>query len=194
MNRASEQKEHKDNREIKDKIFAFMVKCGIENTSIRELCRGTGIAQGSLYYWFSDKDAIICEATEYGLKKVTDEIFSYVFEKINNLPEFFESCLDKISLHRDELRFIYQMASSPVYGEKIRGNGKYFKHMYDRYAMILAEVLECEPEKLTPLVYLFISAICDFAIWNDRQNTQTKISYIQKLLYDIIDRKAPVIV
>ncbi len=191
MKNITYQKSRADEKEITDKIFSFLVKSGIENVSIREMCRDTGIAQGSLYYWFEDKDSIVCEATEYGLKKVTDEIFSYVFEKIENLPEFFENCLDKIHIHRQELRFIYQMAASPVYGEKIRRDGKYFKSMYDRYAEILAKVLNCAPEKLVPLVYLFISAICDYAIWEDAENTQTEINYIQSLLYAAMEENKP---
>lgn len=39
-----------DEREILDKIFTYMVKSGLGNISIRELCRGTGLAQGSIYY------------------------------------------------------------------------------------------------------------------------------------------------
>ncbi len=113
-----------DEKEVLDKVFSFLVKQGLENASIREICKGTGIVQGSLYYWFDDKTKIICEATEYGLKKVTDKIFEYVFSSIDDLPSFFESCLDHIDKYKNELRFIYQMVSSPKYGDKIRKDGK----------------------------------------------------------------------
>lgn len=178
-----------DKNDILEKIFLFLVDRGLENISIRELCRGTGIAQGSLYYWFSDKESIVCEATEYGLKKVTDEIFKYVFESIGDLPRFFDECLGRISKYRVHLRFIYQMASSPVYGRKIRADGKYFKSMYDSYAVRLAEIMGCDVEKLKPLVYLFISAVCDYAIWADDANAQTEIDFIEQILPQVIDGK-----
>ena len=60
--------------ELLGKVFPFLVERGLENITIRELCKGTGLVQGSLYYWFGDKTTIVCEATEYGLKKVTDEM------------------------------------------------------------------------------------------------------------------------
>lgn len=145
--------------------------------------------QGSLYYWFTDKTAIICEATEYGLKKVTDEIFEYVFASIGDLPNFFAVCLKKIGKHRKALRFIYQMAASPIYGEKIRSDGKYFKFMYDKYAERLAEIMECDVERLKPLVYLFISAVCDYAIWEDEENAQTEIDYICSILPQAIGKR-----
>lgn len=84
------------------------------------------IVQGTLYYWFKDKTGIVCEAAQYGLKTVTDEIFEYVFASLNDLKGFFANCLDEISKYKKELRFIYQLAASPVYGEKIRKTGKDF--------------------------------------------------------------------
>lgn len=175
-----------DKDEVLEKVFSFLVKSGLENVSIRELCRGTGIVQGSLYYWFTDKTTIICEAAEWGLKKVTDEIFDYVFSAVSDLPNFFSSCIERISKYKNELRFIYQMAASPVYGEYIRSGGKYFKGMYDRYAERLSLMLDCELERLKPLVYLFISSICDYAIWSDDENTQIEIDFIYSVLLQIM--------
>ena len=71
--------------EILERTFSFLVKHGLENITIRELCRGTGLAQGTLYYWFEDKTNIICESTEYGLRRVTDDIFRYVFVAMGDL-------------------------------------------------------------------------------------------------------------
>lgn len=81
-----------------ERIFPFLVQRGLENVSIRELCKGTGIVQGSLYYWFGDKTNIVCEATEYGLKKVTKEIFEYVLANAGGLRGLFSGCLDKVDL------------------------------------------------------------------------------------------------
>lgn len=171
-----------DLEKILSKTFSFLVECGLESVTIRDLCRGTGLVQGSLYYWFGDKNAIICESAEYGLQKVTDEIFKYVFDSINDLPRFFSECLDHFAKYKKELRFVYQMAASPIYGKKIRKDGKYFKQMYNEYAQRLAEILNCDVEEIRPIVYLFISAICDFAIWEDKENAQTELDYIYSVL------------
>lgn len=176
-----------EEREILDKVFRLLVERGLENASIRELSRGTGIAQGSLYYWFSDKVTIISEATEYGLKKVTDEIFEYVFSKIDDLADFFENCLNHIGCYKQELRFIYQMVASPVYGEKIRKDGKYFKAMYDKYAVQLAEYLHYDIKKVQSIVYLLISAILDYAVWDDKENAQAEIDFIYDVLQQVMD-------
>lgn len=178
-----------DKRELLDRIFPYLVTCGLENITIRELCRGTGVVQGSLYYWFGDKTSIICESTEYGLKKVTEEIFEYVFKSLDNLRGFFTHCLEEISRYSEELRFIYQMAASPVYGAKIRAKIKDLNYIYDRYARELAEMLKCEESMLRPLVYLFISAVLDYVIWDEREKSQMQLEFIYSALSEIMKKE-----
>ena len=168
--------------ELLGKVFPFLVERGLENITIRELCKGTGLVQGSLYYWFGDKTTIVCEATEYGLKKVTDEIFRYVFSNLDHLRDFFDGCLDEVEKYTKELRFVYQMAASPVYGERIRSAGKGFNAIYDDYIQKLASHLKYDQELLRPLVYLFISAVLDYVIWEEKEKSQMQLEFIYSVL------------
>lgn len=171
-----------DVNDILERIFAFFAKRGLENVTIRELCRGTGLVQGTIYYWFGDKTNMICECTEYGFKKVTDEIFRYVFSSLKNLEGFFEECLGEISKYKNELRFIYQMASSPVYGDKIRQKAKSYNLIYDEYTRKLSVYLGCDEQELRPLVYLFISAVLDYVVWDEREKSQLQLDFIYSTL------------
>ena len=74
-------------------LFKSFVKDGLENITIRDLCKSTGIAQGTLYYWFGDKANLICEVTEFGLETVIDELFEYVFSNMYDLRKFFDNFL-----------------------------------------------------------------------------------------------------
>ncbi len=175
-----------DEKAILDSIFTFFVNSGLENVSIRELTRGTRLAQGTLYYWFGDKTNMICECTEYGLKKVADKIFDYVFANMNDLSGFFANCLNEIGKYKRELRFIYQMAASPVYGEKIREKGHDFNFIYDKYTHKLSGVLSCDEEILRPLVYLFISAVLDYVIWEEKEKSQLQLDFIYSALPEMV--------
>ena len=103
-----------DEDRILDSTFNYLVKHGLENTSVRELCKYTGIAKGSIYYWFGNKQDLICEAAEYGLRKVDEKVFSYLFSNKKNFRKIFDECLSEINKYKSELRFIYPMAASPV--------------------------------------------------------------------------------
>ena len=175
-----------DKSELSARISPYLVERGLENITIREVCRGTGIVQGTLYYWFKDKTGIVCEAAQYGLKTVTDEIFEYVFASLNDLKGFFANCLDEISKYKKELRFIYQLAASPVYGEKIRKTGKDFNFIYDKYTHRLSLLLDCDEQTLKPLVYLFISAVLDYVIWDEKEKSQLELNFIYSALPEIM--------
>ena len=175
-----------DKSELSEKVFLYLVKYGLENITIREMCKQTGIVQGTLYYWFSDKTSIVCEAAQYGLKTVADEIFEYVFASINDLRGFFSNCLDEISRYKKELRFVYQLAASPVYGDKIRSTGNDFHFIYDKYTQRLSALLNCDEQLLKPLVYLFISAVLDYVIWDEKEKSQMQLDFIYSALPEIM--------
>lgn len=175
-----------DKNAFLERLFPVLVEHGLENITIRELCKETRIVQGSLYYWFKDKTSIVCEAAEYGLKTVTDQIFAYVFASLNDLRGFFSSCLDEIGKYQKELRFVYQLAASPVYGKRIRETGKELDLIYDQYTHKLSALLNCDEQTLQPLVYLFISAVLDYVIWDEKEKSQMQLEFIYQVLPKMI--------
>lgn len=167
---------------ILDSTFNYFVKTGLENVRMRQLSKDSGIALGSIYYWFDGKDNLIYEVTEYGLKKVVDQIFSYVLSNMKNLRKLFDECLSEIDKYKNELRFIHQMSASPVYGGKIRSKGQYLNLIYDKYVNMLSDMLQCSTQELKPLVYLFVSAVIDYVMWDDKETAQMQLECIYSVL------------
>ena len=88
---------YRDNRiDILQSSFEYLSKSGLENISMRELCNGIGVSIGSVYYWFENKEQLIAETAEYGLLKVSDDIFSHVLKALDDIHSSFEICMDKI--------------------------------------------------------------------------------------------------
>lgn len=173
-------------RDIKSDIlqssFEYLSKNGLENISMRDLCKGVGISVGSVYYWFENKEELIAETAEYGLRKVSDDIFTHAFENICDVESSFDVCFGKINEHRVALRFIYQLASSPVYGDVIRKRGLDLEGIYKEYAVRLSKSLDCSVDFMLPLVYLFVSAVLDYAVWEDYTKTKVQLDYICSML------------
>ena len=78
------------------------------------------------------------------------------------------------------------MAASPVYGEKIREKGHDFNFIYDKYTHKLSGVLSCDEEILRPLVYLFISAVLDYVIWEEKEKSQLQLDFIYSALPEMV--------
>ena len=163
-------------------IFNHVTKNGLENTSIRDICRDTGTSTGSLYYRFKSKEGMIISIGTYGLNKVADELFSYALSTISELKVFFDSFLGVVKTKQPELRTVYQIATSPVYGESMRKMAETLNIRYDKYIEKLSDALEISTKELTPVVFMIISTMLDYVVWDDYKIAQLQMN----MLYDLL--------
>ena len=112
--------------------------------------------------------------------RVSDDIFSHAFDTVCDLNCSFEICIEKMKEHQEALRFIYQLACSPVYGEILRNMCNDLEHVYHEYAKRISTALDLPLDYTLPLVYLFVSAVLDFALWGNIVQTKAQLDYIYK--------------
>ena len=170
-------------KEILGKCFGYLARKGLEKASIKNLCEETGISSGSIYYWFKDKDEAVLDSAEYGLTAVTNELFDYVFSHIDDVGYVLKTFTQKLMEYKKELRFIYQVTTSNQYGERMRTIADKLDSVYITYAEKLSKSLNCDSEKLLPIVYLFISATLDYVVWEDK----AKMEHELQAIYDILN-------
>ena len=76
-------------KEIIEITWRYLLKNGLDGSSVGELCRETGVAQSSLYHYFENKDDIWISAGKYGLSKVVDALFVFTFNHTKNIDYIF---------------------------------------------------------------------------------------------------------
>lgn len=162
------------------KCFECLVETGIEGASINNFSSATGMASSSLYYWFEDKDEILLDSTEYGLKKVLEKLFDYAEKHIDNIEELCEGFPKLIEKQSAALRFVLQVAASPKYGDRVVGISDTMLDLYDNYAKKLSEQLSMPFEKIRLLVDLVVSAVVDVVIWKEWNKFSKELKYIFK--------------
>lgn len=167
-----------------DATFLYLAQNGLENFSIRDLCKATGISMGSVYYWFNGKDELILNCVKRGFANVSTSICEYVFENLDDLKYFFDTCIDEISKYKMELRFIYQVATSPIYGPMVRKDAEPLNDIYVKYSEKLASIVNRPTEEIYPLVYLTVTTVLDYIVWEDIEVTKMQFDYIYNLLTD----------
>lgn len=165
--------------------FEYLVENGLENTSVRDLCKAMDISYGSIYYWFEGKDDIYISVVKYGIGKVAEKLFSFAFETMHNPKLFFDTFLDEIDKYKLELRLVFQVTTSPVYGERMREKAEGFKDVYENYIQKLSVIADCDPEFLAPIIYLLISVLVDYVVWDDRDASEMQI----KSLYNYMNTR-----
>ena len=160
------------------KCFECLVETGIEGASINNFSSATGMASSSLYYWFKDKDEILLDATEYGLKKVLETLFAYGEKHIDNIEEMCNGFPKLIEKQSSALRFVLQVAASPKYGELAVGISDKLLGLYDDYAKKLSEQLNMPFDKMRLLVDLVVSIVIDAVIWKEWNKFSKELRYI----------------
>ena len=165
-------------KEFLEPSFKYLVKNGLENTSIRDLCKEMDISYGSLYYWFEGKDDVYISVVQYGIEKVVGALFEIVFVRMRTPKLFFETFLDEVDVYKHELRLIFQFAASPEYGNSIRKKSMDFKPGYSRNIEELVQITGCPVEKVTCVIYMLMSIISDYIIWEDREVSEMQMKFL----------------
>lgn len=163
--------------------FNYLVKNGLENSSMRELCKAMGVSSGSVYYWFDGKDDIYINTVKYGINKIVDNMFGIFLEHINSPRLFFDVFLDEVDKYKAEFRLAIQVTSSPVYGSLIRKKTDEFKPIYDRYITMLCEEIKVSKEIMTPIIYMLIAILTDYVVWDDREAAEMSVTTIYEQVY-----------
>jgi len=171
--------------EIMEKCFRCLVENGLEKTTTRIISNYTGLTSSSLYYWFEDKDRIVLQSTRYGLDQIIEDMFTVVYTYLNDLSSIFDKVIECARLHRGELRFIYQVATSPQYGEELRELAITIPEAIDSFSIVLAERLKCDNERLRRIVHLTISVILNDIVWEKSCESQIQYEVLYQMLSEL---------
>ena len=158
--------------------FECLVKTGIEGASINSISNATGMAPSSLYYWFRDKDEIMLDSTEYGLRNVVEKLFDCVDKNIDNPEQLCDVFIEVIKKYSASLRFVVQIAASPKYGEQMLEISSQLLGLYDGYACKLSKKLEIPQDKMKIIVDMVVALIIDAVVWNDWDKLFNDLNYI----------------
>lgn len=169
-------------KEFLEPSFKYLVKNGLENTSVRDLCREMNVSYGSIYYWFDGKDDIYISVVKYGIGKVAQKLFETAFDKMQDPKLFFDTFLEEIDKYKMELRLVFQVTTSPVYGARMREKAEDFKEVYEKYIKKLADIMKCSAKKLEPIIYMLISILVDYVVWEDYEVSKLQLNFLSKVV------------
>lgn len=165
-------------KEILDKCFDYLVRKGLEQSSVKNLCEETGISSGSIYYWFKGRDEMILDCTKYGLGKVINDMFGYALLNSDDMMFLLNRFSAEVMKYKKELHLIYQVVMSEQYGEEMRKQADKLRINYDIYGRRLSDKMNIPYEKLRPYVYMFISSILNYVVWEDDKLMQAEFECI----------------
>ena len=168
--------------------WEYLLRTGLGNASVGELCKETKLAQSSLYYWFDNKNDIWISAGKYGISKVVDALLDFTLDHFDKIPEYFETLLDEVEKYKYELRVALQLTTCPVYGDLMRAKAKDFTKWYDMYAQKIINAFSCTTQQAECFIYSIIAFSIDYVIWDDREKTQMLLDNLRGRVMKLISR------
>lgn len=172
--------------DIQSKCFECLVEQGLEKSTTRIFCTATGLSTSSLYYWFKDKDDIILKSTMYGANAIIDDLFADAYSHLNDIDDLFDVFPKSVLNYKKRLRLVYQVLTSPQYGDKLREIQEVLPLAYNSYAKVLADRLNCDYKDLKPLVQLFISSMTNYVLWEDDVKMRSQLLELHSLVKQLI--------
>ena len=167
--------------------WEYLLKTGLADASVGDLCREAKLAQSSLYYWFENKDDIWISAGKYGLSKVVDALFDFTLRHTNDIRKYFDTLLDEVEKYKYELRLAIQITTNPIFGKRMRDKSKDFRLLYEKYGEKLIEIFGCTHLQAETFIYSIIAFVIDYAIWDDGDKTQMLLENLYERILQKID-------
>lgn len=174
---SEEEKAQKKEQMLRD-CFSIFVKQGLENTSISDLAKHCHTYKAALYNYFKSKDEIVIEGAKMYMTDLDEILQKEILNPKGSLEEALSSGFEILRKETNNLRYIYQVVSSPKYGMESREalSGIYMKYL--DYSKVFAEIYGVEHDKFRPYFLLFVATIHDFCLWGNEKFSKEKLMFI----------------
>ena len=114
MEKGSEIQAEKRNK-IVNIAYGLFIKKGLEKTSIRDIANLADVNVNTLYYYFRTKAEIVICCVEYGLEKISKDIFETINFGGTKQNGDLKALLNYSLKYKEELCWCYQVITSPNY-------------------------------------------------------------------------------
>ncbi|SHI52634.1 TetR/AcrR family transcriptional regulator [Desulfosporosinus lacus] len=141
---------------------------GVKNTSLADISKEVGISKGTLYYYYSNKSDIIYDIADIHLKKITEELLSWIDNIEHNLiaEEVLRVVFERISTAETRGKLhLYLISDAVTSNEPLNQR---FREKYKEWRITLEnglrKVLKESSTDYRVLSYIILAAIDGFTI------------------------------
>lgn len=165
-------------QDLLEKCFELFVQKGLENTSLNDLAAYCNMHKVTFYTYLNSKDEIVIDSAKQYMEKV-DKTFFEIFENPKStLKEALQHGFELIARDKNKFKYIYQVISSPKYGEQSRTELTKVYTRYMDYSKELARIYSVDHTEFRPYFLLYIATIHDYCLWENSAMVKEKLDCI----------------
>ena len=169
--------------------FELFVQQGLENTSMNDLSNYSKTYKAAVYNYFKSKDEIVYATAKMYMSSLKDKLTEDIAVPDLSLSERLKRGVKLMSDDKNQLKFVYQVISSPKYGQRSRDDLAQIYMEYLNYSELFAEAYQINHDEFRPYYLLYVATIHDFCLWEHEELVKERLDYIYREV-DEMERRA----
>ena len=154
-------------KEVINVCLDHFIEKGLTETSTRSLSSALKLQNGGLYYYFESKDEVVVLCAEEAAMRLEKALILPTVKRLDN-PELMVS---KLKAEADKMAptmsFLVSVCASKRYKDKVKPVLDRLSERYGIYVDAIAKKLGCEQEAIEPYVYMAITAVANYMIFEE---------------------------
>ena len=173
-------------REVVNICLDLFIEKGLNKTSTRDLSKALMLQSGGLYYYFRTKDDVVLACVETAIGRLESKLIECakcnVCQPAVMINELLQCAVEMAPVYR----FVGTVCSDIQYSERTKRILDEIGNRYVRYTEDFATILNCRISELTPFVYMGITAITNYMIFEELSFVAPQLKAIQLKLERIL--------
>ena len=134
--------------------------------------------KATLYSYFKSKDEVVLESAKHYMLTLGNKLSLQASVPKENIQTELQAGFEMFREEKNNLRYIYQVISSPKYGEISRDSLKPIYNKYLNYSDVFAELYGLDKEEFRPYYLLLVGSLHDYCLWDNMESAEEKLNYI----------------
>lgn len=153
-------------REVINICLDHFIENGLDS-STRSLSNALKLQNAGLYYYFNSKDDAVIACAEEAALRLENALLAPALKDINDPDIMFKRLQSRADEMTPTMRFLVSVCVNDKYKQSMKPALHRLDERYEHYADLIAEKLCCKKEDIAPYVYLTITAVANYMIFEE---------------------------
>lgn len=155
---------------------------GLFGTTSRDLSKALNLQSAGMYSYFENKDDAVIACAQQAADRLERDLFEIAMECVKKEKICFTPVKEAAKRLSPMMRFFTQVCSTDKYEFEMRRVLHSLNNSYISYVTKLADLLNVSADELKPTVYIGITAIVNYMVYQEDMFIDPLLSIVEKEL------------
>lgn len=169
-------------KEVINVCLDHFIANGLSGTSTRSLSSALKLQNAGLYYYFTSKDEAVILCAEEAALRLENCLIAPAMRELPDPDGLMKRLRSRADEMAPTMRFFVSVCVSEQYKDDMKPALDRLSQRYETYALRLAEKLKCDVNAIAPYMYMAITAVTNYMIFNEESYILPQMKLIKEQL------------